>query len=144
MQINKKNSSYRLCQYLEQGKPFIACIKSSDKEKATILNASNKEFSINSKRIEFLPGKIPNQFKHNNQILAYLKGLTIESEKIKKSVNLETLWESHKNNSKEIRLEHIQKSLFKNTNVANFLAVKWALLEAVSYTHLTLPTTPYV
>ncbi len=129
MQIKKKNNSYKLCQYIEQGKPYLACIKNSDKEKTTILNSLNKELTISSNRIEFLPGRIPNQFSHSNQIIAYLKGLTIESNNLKKHVNIESLWEQFKKNKNDIKLEQIQKSIFKSTNIANYLGVKWALFD---------------
>jgi len=129
MQIKKKNNSYKLCQYIEQGKPYLACIKKSDKEKTTVLNYLNKELSISNNRIEFLPGRIPNQFAHNNQIIAYLKGLTIESNNLKKHVNIENLWEEFRKNKNDIKLEQIQKSIFKSTNIANYLGVKWALFD---------------
>ena len=37
-----------------------------------------------------------------------------------------------------------KKTVFIEYNKRNYLAVKHSILEPVSYTHLTLPTTPYV
>ena len=70
----------------------------------------------------------------------------IKSSKKNKNFKLVSLTENKtiKKKIEGIKLNLNNVEAFKNTNVIIDFTVPKCTLEAVSYTHLTLPTTPYV
>ena len=130
---NTHQSGLKLGEYQQHGKPSLVSILSESKGELTVVDAQNSEFPIAANRIFQLPGRVPPQFAHRSHMVSYLRELGRESNKIKENVRLDKAWETFKSHSREIPLEQIQKELFPNQNLANFLGVRWALLSDKFY-----------
>ena len=123
----------RVVEYLQHGKPYLAVVLASKRDKWSLVNQDGGELEAAADRLELLPASVPETATTKDQKAAFLKQLLQEAAALKASINLEDAWSLVHEEKDECTLGDLTELLFGAPQVERVIAAKQLLAEDVVY-----------